>query len=389
MPSDDGVLEALALRDGAPRWSFAGPGPAGGLFGTTDRVYFHDGAGIIHALSIKDGVEAWATSTPLQKPTDITKLDDRLFVGTADNLVVAIDANTGDAAWRVAVSPSGSPVHAPSVGDGIVVAATDDHLLAGLDPSSGEIRWRIPTGPDGTGTPIVADGVVYIGGGADSQTGRLAAVEAATGTERWHVERNLLSPSVAGTIGYTGSATGAVAALDLATGEELWRATFDGIVRAPAVAGDVVYLIADREGRIVALDRATGGELWRFDVDAASQCCIAVSNGMVFVGTAAGTVYAIAGDGAALTAKAPPSLASTPVAEPTAAASSAPPSPTLPPLETDLVWTATSGTDDFVPWGLSQAPDGTLWATEGLANRFSIFTTDGGIRGVLGNGRHG
>jgi sugar lactone lactonase YvrE len=38
---------------------------------------------------------------------------------------------------------------------------------------------------------------------------------------------------------------------------------------------------------------------------------------------------------------------------------------------------ATSGARDFVPWGLSKAPDGRLWAAEGLADRFAIFTPDG------------
>jgi hypothetical protein len=175
-------------------------------------------------------------------------------------------------------------------------------------------------------------------------------------------------------VGYSSSATGSVVALDLATGSERWRATFDGNIPAPAVAGEIVYLSVADERRVVALDRATGGELWSFPVDGANKCCIAVAGGVVFVGTAAGTVYAIGGDDATLVAKAlpPVSIAPTPAPMPSSS-----PAPTLPPLATKAGWTATSGASDFNPWGLAVAPDGRLWVLESPNDRISIFTADG------------
>ena len=127
----------------------------------------------------------------------------------------------------------------------------------------------------------------------------------------------------------------------------------------------------------MALDQSTGGELWRVDIDGANPCCIGVARGLVFVGTSTGTVYAIGGDGAALTAKAIPSaVATAPTVAPSA--NPAPSAATvLPPLPTSLLWTANSGAADFIPLGLAQAPDGRLWAAEGFKDSFAIFDPDG------------
>src|SRR4029078_13657791 len=77
-----------------------------------------------------------------------------------------------------------------------------------------------------------------------------------------------------------------------------------------AIVGGVVYVPADEEHRVLALDAATGGELWALPVDGPIPCCVAVAKGSVFVGTTAGTLYSIGGDGAALAGAPFPPIAS-------------------------------------------------------------------------------
>ena len=88
-----------------------------------------------------------------------------------------------------------------------------------------------------------------------------------------------------------------MSAFDATTGEPLWTFPVDGYARPLAVADGVVYVPADTERRVYALDAATGTELWRFDVDSGIDCCVAVADGAVYVGTFLGGVYAIEGDG--------------------------------------------------------------------------------------------
>ena len=111
------------------------------------------------------------------------------------------------------------------------------------------------------------------------------------------MDEPLFTPAVENGVGYSGSASGLITAFDTATGTIRWQETVEGTARPLAVADGVVYVPADAERRVYALDAQTGDELWRFELDAGIDCCIAVAHGSVFVGTRAGSVYAIGGDG--------------------------------------------------------------------------------------------
>ena len=374
-PSDDGLLHALGIEDGRERWSFAGAAPMKGPLAIGDRAWVADGAGVVHAMTLPDGKSLWDSTSSYAAPSDLTVVDDRLYLGTRDGAVVAMDAASGREVWRQTIGTS--PIHAPAVANGTIVVASDAGDAKALDPATGAVRWTTHVSDAGIGTPVIAGDLVFIGAGADSAGSRLVAFDLASGAERWHDDRFLAAPAIAGDVAYATGPDGLVSAVDRATGAVRWTGSLDGNLRAPAVAGDGVYVSADRLHQVVALDQATGGELWRVDIDGANPCCIGVARGLVFVGTSTGTVYAIGGDGAALTAKAIPSA----VAAAPTAAPSANPAPSaaaaLPPLPTKLLWTADSGAADFIPWGLAQAPDGRLWAAEGFKDSFAIFDPDG------------
>lgn len=371
VPTDDGVLHALSVEGGVARWSFAAVGPMHGPFVAAGRVHVADGDGVIHALSLVDGKELWASAVHVADPSDLAVADDRLYVGSSSGLAYAFDARTGAELWQSQVAPNGSAVHAPSVSGLVVLVATDDDELLALDAASGAVRWRNAIGAEGLGTPMTWNGLAFVGAGPSQASGRLVAYDLASGSKRWSLERNIYSPSIGGEVGYSASGVGTVTALDLATGADRWTTKYAGVVR-PAVVGDgVVYLDVDLEHRIVGLDGATGGELWSIGIDADAPYGIAVAQGLVVVVTSAGSAYAIGGDGAALTPNPPPTGRGT---APSAAADTTPPVPLLTPT---LAWAKASGAADFVPWSLSQAPDGRIWAAEGLSDRFSIVTPDG------------
>lgn len=385
VPSDAGTLHALDFATGTQRWSFTGPAPMHGPYVTDGRVYVADGAGVVHALGLADGKELWKATEPLVTPSDLVVFGDFVFVGTGEGAVLAMNTRDGTVAWRVQVGTTA--IHSPAAAANALAISTDGLELAVLDPATGAIRWRVPSGVSRSGTPVIAGDTIYLGSAADSPDGRLTAHDLATGAERWRIDENIYTPSLAGGVGYTGSTLGRVTAVDLATGAQRWVAQLDGTVRAPAVAGSVVYLAADRDQRVVALDGATGGELWSSPLDGGVACCIAAVRGTVLVGTSAGTVYAIGGDGATLTAKARPSAAAAPSTAPTQPAASASPEPSF--LPTSVAWTATKGEPDYSAWGLAQAPDGKLWVSIARENRFDIYTPKGAFLESWGTGGHG
>jgi outer membrane protein assembly factor BamB len=360
VPSDDGVLSAVRTVDGVPMWSFRAADGVGGPLVADGRVHVFDGTGIAHALNVADGVEVWASDQPVDGPTYATRVGDHMIVGTATGDVVAIDLESGARAWQAQVSGSGAGVHSPSAGDGLVVAVADDGSFASFDASTGESRWQINIG-DGTavGTPVVANGVAYLGSASGSDTASLIAFDAATGRELWRIHEPFFSPSIVDGVAYLGSSGGTVAAVDLATRSELWRIQRDGIVRPPAIAGDMAFLPADGERRVVALDRRTGAELWSYDLGGPNDCCIAVADGLVFVGTSAGDAFAIGGDGATVTPRSPAPSTVSPTAAPSQ--SSETPLSSVPPLSVDVSELRGDSFGWQFPGGLDVGPDGNLY----------------------------
>ncbi len=89
--------------------------------------------------------------------------------------VYALDARTGAIVWVY----SGGSSSSPAVGYGLVYVGSED-LLYALNAASGEVVWEFQA-PGGMTTPAVANGIVYVSGGA----GYLYALDARTGTQLW------------------------------------------------------------------------------------------------------------------------------------------------------------------------------------------------------------
>lgn len=166
-----------------------------------------------------------------------------------------------------------------------------------------------------TGTPVVADGGVYIG----DWSGSVRALDAATGEERWatDLDTNYVGGSVAldDERVYAAAFDARVVALDRETGEELWTAEVDdhqmaAIFGSPVVVDDLVItgvasfeLMTDNpaptfRGSVVALDAATGDEVWRYwtvDEDEAEVAGVSVW-ATVAVDTERGHVYVPTGN---------------------------------------------------------------------------------------------
>jgi polyvinyl alcohol dehydrogenase (cytochrome) len=195
------------------------------------------------------------------------------------------DAGSGGAgADADAVAGEGRAGDWPRVGFDLTNtrAAPDESIGAG-DVVDLAPAWQLGGVKGVTGTPVVADGTVYVG----DWTSHVRALDAATGEERW--AHDLESGYVGGSVAvdddnvFVGAFDARVVALDRATGEPAWETDLDPNPKAvvfgsPVVAGGLVvtgvgsfevFVPSDPpsfRGTVVALDAATGAEAWRFHV---------------------------------------------------------------------------------------------------------------------------
>ncbi len=188
---------------------------------------------------------------------------------------------------------TGGPIIAsPVVADGLVYVGSRDNNFYALDSQRGTVRFTVTTDNHIEATAAVAEDFVVFG----STDGNLYALHAASGREGWR--RQLAgpirsAPNVADNRIFIGDEAGTLWAIDPTSGEVIWRVpTQDQILAAPAVAQGLV-VIGSWDNSLYAYHIADGQLCWRIDTNGPVSSSPAISEGKVFCGSDDSMMYAI------------------------------------------------------------------------------------------------
>lgn len=363
--SDDGRIHAFSANgntgcSGTPkvctdRWTttflagplYSSPAVAGGLL--------YVGSGAFSSLSVFDATGTtgcsgtpkvcaplWTGATTFAATGSPLVAGGVVYINGAGGQIYAFDAagtsgcsGTPKVCEPLWTAPYGGVTDSLAVADGVLYSATKAGLYA-LDaagsvgcsgtPKVCEPLWYGPGPSTDSGSPAVADGVVYVGsGGAGTDPRGLYAFDATgttgcSGTPKvcaplWiapTVHAMESSPAVAYGIVYIGSSDYNVYAFD-ATGTSgcsgtpktctpLWTApTGSGVFPSPAVANGVLY-VGSTDGKLYGFDAAgTSGcsgtpkvctPLWSTSAASVGLASPAVANGLVYAGGSDGSLHA-------------------------------------------------------------------------------------------------
>ena len=155
-------------------------------------------------------------------------------------------------------------VAAPLQVDGVAYVATSDNLLLALDPESGDEIWRFEAQFSIWAQPTFHEGTLFVA----SMDRHVYAINASDGTEQWSTEltgamsaQPVLNP--AENLVYAANYDGAVHALSMDDGSEQWAVeATDWIWSAPALDNGTLYF-GDSSGNIFAVDAANGDVIWQ------------------------------------------------------------------------------------------------------------------------------
>ncbi|MFE3944192.1 PQQ-binding-like beta-propeller repeat protein [Streptomyces sp. NPDC059118] len=289
-PAHTGVYPKGTLPSGFEAWSVRLPDAVvAAPVVCAGTVYVNCSDGRCYALDAATGSARWSFDAVGALGETPAVADGTVYVVGESGVLHALDAADGQERWRQRVGHSGAPV----VADGLLHLVhhpanllRDASRIRALDAATGEERWarRLPDGS--AAAAAVADGRVYVQGAR----AQLTAFDAVSGEELWHqgsaaTQLSCCTPSVAGGMVCAGTGAGRLCAYDAATGRQLWGAQAAGVVDStPALAEGVVF-VGDSHGGVYAMDGNDGGLLWHLpNRYGASSPAICGSSGWI-VGT--------------------------------------------------------------------------------------------------------
>ncbi len=185
-----------------------------------------------------------------------------------------------------------------SVVDGIVYAESDDQFAYAVNARTGKLIWRTsPVGNTLMGTPVVAEGKVFLSAGnvgfnfsnvsafAKTKTAArgegisfngIYAVNARTGELLWHYGTQgeaMPTPAYAAGKIFFVTGDGYALALEASSGKLLWKTELKGMANmsSPAVVDGKLYVAMSSPGSVFCLDAASGKKVWQGKIQGAED----------------------------------------------------------------------------------------------------------------------
>ena len=248
---------------------FGDYGATGGILSPSVKVS-------VYSLDAASGAEnpGWPISEIAQDRVIAPALQvgDRIFVGTADNFVFALDATTARSVWSAPFEAEHSIWGQPAYRDGILFVSSLDKSVYALDAESGAVLWQTDVGGSVSDKPVNNSELIYAG----SFDNQVYALDASSGDIRWTATAEASvwgAPLYADERVFFADLGGNVVAVDAQSGDTIWQVSGAGyVVAQPVYVDGIVYIASagdqsvapsERSGALLALDAASGDELWR------------------------------------------------------------------------------------------------------------------------------
>ncbi|XES78587.1 MAG: PQQ-binding-like beta-propeller repeat protein [Candidatus Bathyarchaeia archaeon] len=296
-----GFSSSSGPKTNQTRWFFT----TGGAIETSPvvvdgRVYFGSDDGSIYAVDAQDGTLIWDFTTEGPARSSPAVVNGVVYAGGyRAHMVFAINASTGDLLWKSPInSLYPNTISATTVANDVVYVsvyvaeAGHGGELYALNMTTGKLLWIYDPSAWISSSPAVADGVVYIG----SSRG-LEALDAITGAAIWNGNIDAYgidALTVDEGLVYAGATTEVVQAFNAYNGAFVWNGSVSGgcYMSCPAVANGMLYVCTTyggssvlHAGGVFALDAATGALRWNQTIGSISQSSPAVADGIVYVGS--------------------------------------------------------------------------------------------------------
>jgi hypothetical protein len=144
-------------------------------------VYVTSDDGVLYALDAQSGqmLASYSTGSPLHVSPSLA--NGIVYAKAADGYIYALNLQTRS--FTRCFQDYGVGGSTPAISQGLLYIGSTDHSFYAIDTATCQQRWRfrIPTGSDANASPVVADGLVFIGATT------VYTLDAGSGQLRWQL----------------------------------------------------------------------------------------------------------------------------------------------------------------------------------------------------------
>jgi outer membrane protein assembly factor BamB len=295
------------------KWMFKTNGPVrAGAAIAENRIFFGSTDGFLYAVNKENGDLAWKYATGGALTGTPTVAGNSVFVNSRDGHLYHLDAETGKVVWKYKMQPELPDMHAgwdyfmpaPSVAGDMVLTGAGDGFLYVLGIQSGLLKWKFRTSGRIRATALVEHGKVY----QPSNDGYVYILDAGSGKLQWKFETTgatynpeefpfdrssiVAKPLLRDSLLLVASRDGNTYGVDLGTRQAKWNFSYGTTwAMSSAINAQTAYIGWSTNNVFCALDLATGTEKWQFKGNGHFYGTPLVLQKGVYTGSADGILY--------------------------------------------------------------------------------------------------
>lgn len=263
----------------------------------TGRVFIGSSDGSIYAIDLHTGRKIWSYETGDMVEATPCVIDDQVFVGSSDGFMYALDATSGTLKWKYEtegqILGGANRITREEDKRTLLIFGSYDGKVHCVDGKTGEALWEYETGNYVNGTPAIGDGIV-VAGGCDAQ---IHVINLADGKGIKQIDSGAYI-AASGAIHegqvYIGNYDGIFLRADIDGDQIMWKYTPEdsAFFSSPAI-GDQVVVFGGRDSRLHCVGRDDGKLRWTFGVLAEVDSSPVICGDKVVVGSEDGRIYII------------------------------------------------------------------------------------------------
>ncbi|MBI5475278.1 MAG: PQQ-binding-like beta-propeller repeat protein [Ignavibacteriales bacterium] len=248
----------------------------------------------IYSYNLTHGSVIWKKSIGRVESSFLSH-EDKLFVNTIDNGLLAIKKTDGSVLWHFTFQKKYRQIksHSSPASDGdIITYGTDDGLIFTIKISDGSLFWKYQAEGAIIAAPVISDGKIFIG----STAGKFYAFDVATGNVLWSKDvgsKVEISAAAGNNALFVTTAAGDLICLNSSDGELRWKKNIGSVIGAtPLISGNILY-VGCYDKQLYAIDVGTGNVIWKYKTNGRIISTPVINKDMLFLLTDDRTVIAL------------------------------------------------------------------------------------------------